>query len=575
MLIVLTFQLLQAQDNLNEVSYLFSKSDESLEKTSIIKIVALGDYYYYFGVKVDIFHADKTILQTTFQKQALTKKLEIGLNNTFEKISRPIYSSIDYTPQYVVAKFDKDFNLLKSMPLEPPKANNQERNLENCLNVGGKLYLFFTFDENHNKQTSLAYETLDLETLLPNNDIKKINDLYYKGSDQFIFSPDSSKLLVANTVSSIEKTVKEDFKIFIFDTKMNLIKNSQFTLPYLDKDFAIEDIQFTDNGEVYISGPNVYNDKLLERKLHTPTYQYSIFSYSPSLDKLTEYPIKITNKFLTDLRITSIQEDKIICVGFYSDYDPFTTSGSFFMTINKKNNDIEPVFYPFSFDFLSQGLTASQKKLLKKRLDNHENPKLSKYILKDVFVNNFGISLFGEQTKLLKKTHTSSTTTPTPIANSTGWRITTTTTTSSITYNYQNACIINFSFPDGMLKWETNIVKSQKTDLYFFSSFLPIYGEDYLGIIYNDNIKNQNYSKETKLYKMTQISQNGTFLVKINNNGLQKKKLLFTKKNTQIGIIPQGSFQINDSKILLYGDKSSQSSIKPFSMPFIGILNLK
>lgn len=427
----------------------------------------------------------------------------------------------------------------------------KERNFEFIIHLNNELHIFSCFKNQKLKKNFLFVQSINKNTLLLNSNIKKIaeidysgNSKYNSGSFSYEISKDSSKVLIFYNLP-YNKGEREKFGFHISDKDLNQLWEKKITLPYKEELFSVEDFEVDKNGNVHLLGL-IFNEKRKEKRNGIPNYKYQVLSYYSNGEKLSEYPIKIEGKFLTDMRIVINDEQDIICGGFYSSEGTFSIEGSYFLKIDGKTKEIKSKsFQEFGIDFITQNMSDRQEKKTKKKAAKGKSTELYKYDLDDIILrDDGGALLIGEQ--YFVKVFTSTTTDANGNMN----------TSTTYNYYYNDIIVINMS-PNGKIEWTEKIPKRQRTanDGGFFSSYALSVVKDNLYFVFNDNPKNLFYKDKGSLSNFSTRKESIVVLVALDSEGKQTKEALFSARDADIITRPLVCEQISKDEMILFGQR--------------------
>lgn len=452
--------------------------------------------------------------------------------------------------KYTLEHYDNEMNLSKSyeLILEEGKKN---RDLEFISILDNNLYLFSSFRNQKLKKKFLFVQTVDNNTLKPNNDLKKISEIDYKGYSKYNsgtfnleYSNDSSRVLVYYHLP-YDKGENEKFGIHVFDNKFELLWEKEITLPFEEELFTFEDFEVSNDGDVYLLGI-LFNEKMKTKRKGKPNYKYLILNYFDNGNQINEYPISVEGKFLSEMQIAINQSKDIICGGFYSEKGVVGINGSYFLRLDGTTKEIVSTnFKKFDIDFITQNFTARKEKKAKKRDAKGKDQELFQYDLDEIILKSDGGALLvGEQY------YVNIVTTTTTSANGG------TTTTTKYTYHYNDIIVINLS-PEGTIDWNVKIAKKQITtnDNGFYSSYALSVVNDKLYFVFNDNPKNLYYKGDGKYYNFTRGKDALAVLVELDLDGIQDREALFSTSQANILARPKVCKQISKNQLIIFGQR--------------------
>lgn len=138
---------------------------------------------------------------------------------------------------------------------------------------------------------------------------------------------------------------------------------------------------------------------------------------------------------------------------------------------------------------------------------------------------------------------------------------------SNVWNNYTNSIIVTSVGTTGQIEWTTVIPKLQaKGDMWKggkYFSYLPIYKNQTLNLLYNDNPKNMTLEKFEDLSEFSDRGLEGSILVQATikaDGSLSKKTLLRYEKNAMY-LNPAYYLPVNDSEIIIQGSNEKNEAL--------------
>ncbi len=465
-------------------------------------------------------------------------------------------------------KFSKDLQLVHSKE-HPLKNEGKDVILRSVQYFNDKIYLFTSFK---NKKTRIHYffaETLDKETFESNGDLKKLAEFPFgskkdtkAGAFHLKMSSDSSKILVYYDIP-IKKRQPEEYGFHVLDISLNEIWHKQVKLPYNEELFVTKDYEVGNNGDVYLLGKKYYRDpgvkRILTKKNGEPEYHYLILGYRNQGVEEKEYSLKTNQHFLNEVEITINQQQDIICAGFYTEDSEIGTKGSYFLKIDGVTSVIkEQSFNEFPLDFITKNFSNRESRKADRQAEKGKNVELEYYVLDHMIQReDGGILLVGGQDSSFESSY--------QVPN-------TGRTKSSITHYNNNIIVANLE-PDGTVQWASKIAKQQTaTSSAYLGYHLSVVG-DKLYLLFNDKIRNLNFSGEGKpaIYGWKVWEDGNTvMLVEIDRDGNFSREALYTGRNRLV-LERRGSVQISKSEFLFVGHRPIGKRFRPI----FGIITFK
>ncbi|MGQ3677477.1 MULTISPECIES: hypothetical protein [Tenacibaculum] len=334
---------------------------------------------------------------------------------------------------------------------------------------------------------------------------------------------------VFNIDSSDKKN--EHHSIKVFDESFNKLWEKEFELPYKDKRFKLQEVKVSDNGEVFILG-KVYPK---EKKEKGGNYYYELFKIVEG--NVSSTKISVEDHFVATLELDLTQENKLSCIGFYSNVNENRFKGVCSFILDTKNINIEnSAFSPFTEQFLKDKYGESKDKELR-------NVKF-----KDVSYSKDGGMIITAEEFFITTTY---------VHNQYGGY-------TRISYNFDDIIVIKLD-REGKLVWARNINKAQTSN--YFSDPLMSFGtaqynnDKYL--ILNAHKKMGELSggrikfRESFLWNATKNNTN-LYIVKLNPNGDFIYKSLLSNKDEETSFNCRFIEQVSDNELILYGQRKNK-----------------
>ena len=249
----------------------------------------------------------------------------------------------------------------------------------------------------------------------------------------------------------------------------------------------------------------------------------------------------------------AIDEDVLVCAGFYSINGRNSIKGTFYMTIDLNTQAVlKSTFKEIPEDFITQDWTEKQLNKAKKK-ESKKGKKIEAYefALRDfVLKDGGGARLLAEQYYV----HVVTTTTTDANGN---------TTTRTTYHYYYNYVYIIYSAADGSINWLSKVDKYQHSinDGGYRSSYSLHVKEDKMYLMYNLRAKDY-YEKEER----TEMSRKDkkaylTFISEVDNKGNIVDEILINHSEEETYVIPKFCEQITSNKNLIYTGKGKTQQI--------------
>lgn len=404
--------------------------------------------------------------------------------------------------------------------------------------------LLFAHGYNRDKNTNVLYaEILDDHSTVKKAwtiaaeipaDKKSNPGSFYTG-----MSSDSSHILIVVN-PPYDQYANEKFTLELVDHDLQQLWKKEIVPPYKDEFFSLDNFIVAGNDDVYMLATISKDKSVMSRKERrsTPTYYHSVLMYEHATDNLKEYKVSIDPKFISDVKIAVTDKGNIICAGFYSNKSSASIIGAFYVKIDKESKEItKQGTMDFRPDFLQQFM--SEKKIEKGK-------ELYDYILRHLVLrDDGGAILVAEQYyEVMVQNYD-----PTTHAY-----------TYTYYYYYNDIIVISIS-PSGEISWAKKIPKYQvsRNDGGYYSSFTFAVSGNKMYFMFNDNPKNlKNKNDDTEKFRyMNNPKKSVAILVSMDSNGNQDRQAMFNNNDLKIILRPKIFMQMNEKRMLLYGEKGN------------------
>lgn len=491
--------------------------------------VEIGPEYKSKNILVDIVANDETHFYTILEKRSA---INMGV--------------LAGAPKVFLARFNKSMELEQETEMVLEYDGN-DLDFERLFMQNDQLYLFTSFKNKKQKLRYAFYQTIDKETLIPNNDITKIAEVGGESNKELKStgfsisrSPGNERTMVYYDLP-FTKDDSERFGVHVFDDKMKLLWTKEIELPFADQNFAFSSFKVADNGDVYIMG-RLWKDKK-EREKKEVNYKYIIMELSEEGTTFNQYEVDLDEKYVSTMRMRLNDQNELLCGGFYTVYDSYGSLGSFFVKINRETGKMtHKSFEPFDERFIVEDLDKRAKKKANKRMDKDKNVGISQLELDDLILReDGGAVIIGEQRWIESRTTTDSQ------GNTRTYYI----------YHNNDIILVNID-PAGNIEWNSKIPKVQtmRNSDYFSSYLLAVSGSD-MFFIFNDNPKNLLYNGDGKIEPMN-LKKNYVSLIRVDSDGGVFRKSLMKDKGGKTIARPLVSEQITDEELILYSEKGKR-----------------
>ncbi len=423
---------------------------------------------------------------------------------------------------------------------------------EFVFEMGEKVLFFTSFQNQDQKKTYLFVQSLNLEKLELNDDLKKIGEIDFSGHNKYKtadfdyeISPDSSKLLITYSLLDDDNYMLS-FGYDVYLSTFEQVSSWNGTLDMSDGIYMFDQFRITNKGDVYLLTRYFTNEKALDKSADFK--KNGLLSSSRSLEFRANYEtrivklgsdhqskiiqVSIPSQFLVTAEL-GVSDDHLIIIGFYSAPESALPEGAVFQKLDGSGNVIKVSTKDFGDLFAQPSDISNKSNGLLTDSDQYENYR---FVIKDIhYKNDGGYVLSAERTVNQVKTQ-----------NSAGQ-----VTTYSVDHT-DDIAVIDVS-KNGDIKGVHKIEKNQETTGlgYLHSSYYFCEAGDKLHFIMS-NIGKSNTTLMGK-WKDTRAE-----LVTIDQSGNQTRKELFNSNDDRITIRSRDTFKDKRGSLVLYGHENNR-----------------
>lgn len=443
---------------------------------------------------------------------------------------------------YLFNKFDAAYNKVLSYEYKPKKNHA----------IGGAIvrensFSFVEYQKDRKNKRIIVYlHSSPLNTF--NFKRKKLFSLAIDKFPNFFDGIFSSRKMDSNTGGNLSFSENGEFAVFNIDSyskkeekHLIIVLNSDleelwrrdFKLPIADNRFELENIKIANDGNVFVLGKSFPKKKKRKknRKKGERKYHYELISVTENQSRNIQ--LSVEDHYVGSLDLTFTNDNKIGCLGFYSDKNDFRYKGvcSFFVEPNDLTL-ISKNFSPFTGQFIRDKYGKAKAK------------ELSNISIRDIHYTDSGNIIFTAEEYFM--------TVITTYVN--GIPITT------YTYSFNDILIINTD-ASGQLNWARNINKKQSSGNYYdpllsFSSVINNKEEVFLFL--NAHKKMGELSGDRTAFRQNWLfgitkKNSKMYVVKFDTNGNWNFKDIQENKTSKTIINSRFVKMLSDNKAVFYG----------------------
>lgn len=482
----------------------------------------------------------------------------IGISNN-ELFSWEADFGVMHKTRRYLRRYDRALNPVGELKIDLTDSK-QDREFEDVvMTKKGEVFMLSSFVNKTQKKNYLFAQKVDKKTLQTKGDLRKIADVptdtkgfsfnrlfsAYKDNGSFstIFSQDSSKCLVMAS-APFDKGEPEKFDLTVLNEDMQIVWDKLITLPYADELWETHSYRLDNDGDVYIVG-KLYKDKPKNRIKGKPNYKFQLLRYTAAGEQPEIINISLRDKFITDIKVTLLDNGDYICAGFYSKEGYASIGGVYYMTIDgKTNTPTAQSSKDFPLDFLTEGMSERQKKRAERKVQDGDAPELNNILFHEIIRrDDGGCVLIGEQFYMRESSY----------MDAQGrWH--------STRYYYNEDIIVTSINPKGEIEWSGKVLKNQMSTGRpgIFNSYVTAVVGDKIHIIFNDDIDNakkDRWGRDIKLDWFTGEKNSAVQIVTFDATGKHTEKTLLKNEDAETIVVPQAAVQTGAREMILLGKK--------------------
>jgi len=397
--------------------------------------------------------------------------------------------------------------------------------------------IFLIEEEQELEKITLRLKKVDQMALTIDKETTHTIELDFWESYELKYSSDKSKFLIHSLTSN-----KKELSLYVYDVEATKIWNKVLKLPYKDELFDVRDVQFDNDGNVFVIGVEYANDR--KRTVGgKANYKFKIYSYTNNGESSADYEVKDKGLFLSEIKMNS-EGSQLVFGGFYADEYKLKIQGAFYFLLNKESLNEE--FNSFEKFTISEKLIGSREiqKMRNKVFSGH-NPDVFTYDLVEIKLNkNDEILLIGEQRYIVASSSVSST------AKNGNPNNRDVEFNSSERSPSDDIIVVNMK-STGKINWVTVIPKEQDGLCFNCSSFSSLLIDSQLYVFYNDMAKNIGQTKGEKIKRHNPFFNDDMVMAKVDENGKITQKVLFDSSFFHFSI--PSTYQASNNEMLYVG----------------------
>jgi hypothetical protein len=435
-----------------------------------------------------------------------------------------------------------------------------------CRMFNGNLFMFWQAADSRGMALINLVQQVNKQTLMPEGAIRELNKITFPGRRsmnrtmaygsfwQVIVSEDETKVMMMRPKEREEAalpTSYEEIIVEVYDDQLKKLWEKNITFPRPRNTFSIQNKRIEDDGTIYIRGIEIQarSEARQSRRSGKPDYQYYIYRLAENGADLTEIPLTLEDKFITDVTASTTSNGDIVLAGFYSEKGTFSIKGVFYQRINGQTEEVLiRKITEFDKAFITQYASERDLRQMEKRERRGDEPELFEFDMDNFLLReDGGGTLVAEQYFVYIEPQTS--------IGPNGQII-----TSTIDhYFYNDILVLNFNAV-GDLVWKCKIPKRQHTtnDNGYYSSYALMIQGDKLFFIYNDNPYNLTLEEnEAPINFYSNRRELAVVIAEVTVDGKLTRELLLTTERGEVIVRPKVCEQTGANEMVLYSERTS------------------
>lgn len=330
---------------------------------------------------------------------------------------------------------------------------------------------------------------------------------------------------------------KETHLIYMFDNKLNKVYQTEFVRDIKDRRFRLENVDIDEkDGTVYLLGKAYTREK--KKKKNGGKYQFELYKINGSTQKSVVFDSG--DKYIGSLT-TIVNDDKVVCVGFYSEKKDFRYKGFSYFDVDPGTMKLSSAKYsPFTEQFIQDKYGKSKDK------------ELRNISFRDILLTGNGEIIINAEEFFITTVQS---------ATPNGGFYT------SYRYNYRDIISAKIS-ATGDLIWARNINKKQIAGYASpYLSYTSTYANDKVYIFVNSADKVRRIRADRLQFKGTKAKKSNLYVITINAEGIFEYKKILDDKDSEVPF-SAGRGYLNDEgdKVLFQGRRRNKKQILKLSI---------
>ena len=355
------------------------------------------------------------------------------------------------------------------------------------------------------------------------------------GNSKMALVVNKEKSTFSIVVNFNKKDNLDRLKIYLFDSQLNKIINRDYKKDTVDRKCILQNIELSKDGNSIYLLSKSYPSEVKEKG---GKYQFEITKFTQ--DKIDSQIFDTQDHFIGSLKAI-IKEDKLICIGFYSDEYDKRYKGICYFELD-----------PLNLAVKKSKFSAFSEQFILDKYGKIKNKELKYLSFKNVLMTDKNELIFNAEESYVTQTAGNSS----PYGGYSGGRT---------YYNYDDVVSIKID-EEGNLIWSRNINKRQTGDEvdYFISYTSILLNNDvYFFINASDKIKNLDDNRIE--FRDTRKKKYNLYAIRINQKGDFEYQQILDNEENEVPFMVSNGIKSGNA-ILFLGRKGSKKQLLKVSL---------
>lgn len=495
------------------------------------------------------------------------------------EVNGKIYALANKKDNYFIKVFkSSDMSIISTNEIDLSSFKDRSIDFEEIALIGSKVHVFGSVYDKKDKMAHLfGVEVLE-DGKLANEQVKifstKVTKKRERGAFYFKDSPTGDRFLIMHA-ALFDKDEVIQYEIKLLDENLDMAMSHIEKVPFEDRrdlEFTIADFDVSVNDDVFL----VVNESFRDKKTKTNNEKFEVHAFKKSNGYTKEViDIKFTDKEIINCEMLANKEGKLQLVGFYSSVRKNGKAnkelkGIYAAAVDVASNNLDRLnFNEFDYD--------TKVKLIGERRAKKGKDVKPLYVTHSLIEKNDGGLILLSEYQLIVQGRASGIG---PLAF------------TPITF-INNEIIVTSLNPDGTVAWSNVIPKKQKAayttmslGIFGFSnqgnfsvsagimvpltvmgkgpeylSAMPVYHNDKLTVIFNDNPKNYGVTDIEEIKWLGNYNKALPAAITFNNDGSFTRLDQENAEKYQLVLRPRVYYRNSPSEYIIYSSRKSEDKL--------------